>query len=75
MPSPQSLVTFVATLFMALLATRVQFDMPPVRGALVSTAVALVLGGLVALRTRGDGEDDDDVTLDSRTATTPDEPQ
>lgn len=75
MPSPQSLVTFVATLFLTLLATRVQFDMPPVRSALVSTAIALVLGGLVALRTRGDDEDDDDVTLDSRTATMPDEPQ
>ena len=72
MPSPQSLVTFVATLFVTLILTRGKFDIVPVTSALGSVAVALALGWVVVMRTVGD--DDDDVTQDSRAAGSSDQP-
>jgi hypothetical protein len=46
-PNPQSLVTFVTTLFVMLVATRAGLQLDPLIGAGVSAALALALAWVV----------------------------
>ena len=62
MPHPQSLVTFLATLFVLLLATRGQLGLAPVPAALVSIAFALGLAWMVDRRIPEEEDAEGDVT-------------
>lgn len=61
-PSPQSLVTFVTTLAVLLVATRVGFGLDPIVCALGSTVLALALAWVVDRNTANDESVDDDIT-------------
>jgi hypothetical protein len=58
-PSPQSLVTFVTTLFVLLVATRVGFELEAVVCAVGSTILALALAWVVDRNTPHDEQDED----------------
>ena len=65
MPSPQSLVAFLTTLFVLLLATRTQLGLSPVVSAVVSALAALALAWIVDRRIPAE---EDDVTEEVREA-------
>lgn len=64
MPSPQSLVVFMLTLFILLLATRTQLGLSPVAAAATSLVLALGLAWIVDRRIPPDEDEEADVTND-----------
>lgn len=67
MPSPQSLVTFVTTLFILLLVTHVQYGIRPTTSAFVSSLGALLLAGVVELLLPPEPDEDDDAVESDQT--------
>jgi hypothetical protein len=66
MPSPQALVTFVTTLFILLLATRLALGLPPTACAAIATILALGLAFVVERRIpHEEEEDEDDITQEA----------
>lgn len=65
MPSPQAVVTFVAILFLLLVALHVPLRVPAHLAAVGSLVLALGAGWIVNRRVP---DDDDDVTEDARNA-------
>lgn len=63
MPSPQAVVTFVAILFVLLIAMHVPLQLPAHVSAVASVLLALGAGWIVNRRVP---DDDDDVTEDAR---------
>jgi hypothetical protein len=66
-PSPQSLVAFVSTLFLMLVGTRVAFHWPPVACAACSVALAVGLAAIVERRIPHEDDDMDEVTQEAET--------
>lgn len=65
MPSPQAVVTFVAILFVLLVALHVPLRVPAHLSAVAAFVLALGVGWIVNRRVP---DDDDDVTEDARNA-------
>jgi hypothetical protein len=58
-PSPQSLVVFMLTLLVLLLATRVQLELSPAASAATSSVLALLLAWFVDRHVPPDEEDEE----------------